>query len=96
MLKERPIDFSQKYINTHYLELRIPARKSDGDFALPANYFHLWPRGDFMLIALANQDRSFTCTLFMPLDKFNAIKDKNDLNIFFETHFSDAYKLFDT
>ena len=26
---------------------------------------HIWPRGNFMLIALPNQDGSFTATLFL-------------------------------
>ena len=27
---------------------------------------HIWPRGNFMLIALPNADGSFTATLFLP------------------------------
>ena len=27
---------------------------------------HIWPRGDYMLIALPNEDGSFTATLFLP------------------------------
>ena len=38
----------------------------EDDFAMPANYLHIWPRGHFMMIALPNQDKSFTVTLFMP------------------------------
>jgi kynurenine 3-monooxygenase len=40
------------------------------DFAMPPNYLHIWPRGQFMLIALPNQDKSFTVTLFMPTQKY--------------------------
>jgi len=29
---------------------------------------HIWPRGNFMLIALPNRDGSFTCTLFLPFE----------------------------
>ena len=32
------------------------------------NVFHLWPRGDFTLIALANMDKTFTVTLFAPYE----------------------------
>ena len=35
-------------------------------FAMPENYLHIWPRGQFMMIGLPNQDKSFTMTLFMP------------------------------
>ncbi len=27
---------------------------------------HIWPRGGYMLIALPNEDGSFTATLFLP------------------------------
>ena len=47
-----------------YKELTIPAR--DGDFALDPGALHIWPRGESMMIALPNPDRSFTCTLFWP------------------------------
>ncbi len=36
---------------------------------MPPNYLHIWPRGTFMLIALPNQDKSFTVTLFMPKEE---------------------------
>ena len=29
---------------------------------------HIWPRGDYMLIALPNEDGSFTATLFLPME----------------------------
>ena len=35
-------------------------------FAMEPNVFHLWPRGEFTLIALANMDKTFTVTLFAP------------------------------
>ena len=36
-----------------------------GEFALADyNCLHIWPRKDFMLIALPNPDKTFTCTLF--------------------------------
>ena len=50
-----------------YKEFTLPA-SGDGDFALDPNALHIWPRGDFMLIALPNRDRSFTATLFLPLE----------------------------
>ena len=37
-------------------------------FAMPPNYLHIWPRGQFMMIALPNQDKSFTVSLFMPVE----------------------------
>jgi kynurenine 3-monooxygenase len=46
-----------------YKELLIPAR--DGKPQLATDALHIWPRGDFMLIALPNADASFTATLFL-------------------------------
>jgi kynurenine 3-monooxygenase len=46
-----------------------------------------------MLIALPNQDGSFTCTLFMPIEIFESIKNDKQLIIFFEKYFKDAIDL---
>ncbi len=55
---EEPLDHG-------YKELTI-AVGDDGDFQLNPNALHIWPRGDFMLIALANPQKDFTATLFLP------------------------------
>jgi kynurenine 3-monooxygenase len=57
---------SESLLDHGYKELSIPPAPN-GDFALEPNALHIWPRGDFMLIALPNTDRSFTATLFLPL-----------------------------
>ena len=49
-----------------------------------------------MLIALANLDGSFTCTLFMKSkgkDSFESIKSNDDLIVFFEHNFNDLIPL---
>ena len=63
--QQYPFEYQQHYIDCCYKELLIPA--INNDFALEPNYLHIWPGKSFMLIALPNQDKSFTCTLFMPL-----------------------------
>jgi len=60
---------------------------------MPANYLHIWPRGQFMMIALPNQDKSFTVTLFMPTATFNTITDPASLKSFFMEHFPDSLDL---
>ena len=60
---------------------------------MPANYLHIWPRGQFMMIALPNQDKSFTVTLFMPRSVFEGISNGYDLVKFFEEHFPDSIPL---
>jgi len=59
-------DFRQDYLEYGYKELEMPPRH--GDFALEPNALHIWPRRSFMLIALPNQDRTFTCTMFWPFE----------------------------
>ena len=57
-------DFSQVWLEHGYKELHIPAA-ADGGFRLEKNALHIWPRHQFMMIALPNFDGSFTCTLFL-------------------------------
>ena len=68
MMKRPWFNYSQEYIPHAYLELCIPAT-AENEFAMPENYLHIWPRGQFMMIGLPNQDKSFTMTLFMPKAK---------------------------
>ncbi len=58
---------SEAPLDHGYKEFTVPAT-GDGDFALDPNALHIWPRGNFMLIALPNRDCSFTATLFLPLE----------------------------
>ena len=80
-----------------YKELVIPARLGHH---LATNYLHIWPRCNFMLIALPNSDGSFTCTLFMPNDAsqgemhFQMLRKSEAIETFFHSHFSDAVDLF--
>ena len=89
------INYSQTYLPHGYKELTIPPN-SDGDFAMFTNALHIWPRGDFMMIALPNPDKTFTVTLFMPWDGengFNQIKTEQQLMAFFESTFPDSIPL---
>ncbi len=64
MMKQDRFNYEQMYIPHGYKELTM-APTASGDFAMDPNALHIWPRKSFMLIALPNLDRSFTCTLFM-------------------------------
>lgn len=57
------------------------------------HYLHIWPRGSFMMIALPNQDHSWTVTLFMPFQKFCDLRSEKELLDFFYTQFPDAVPL---
>lgn len=59
------VDISQSFIEHCYLEMRIDPRRSDVDFKMSPNSLHIWPRGEFMMIALPNKDKTFFCTLFI-------------------------------
>merc|ERR1711892_296413 len=88
MMKRPRFNYSQEYIPHAYMELSI--LPIDGDIAMPPNYLHIWPRGQFMMIGLPNQDKSFTVTLFMPTATFENIKDRDSLLHFFNDNFRDA------
>merc|ERR1711970_1247356 len=92
MMKRPHFDFQQRYIPHLYMELCMPASPS-GDFAMPPNYLHIWPRGQFMMIGQPNQDKSFTVTLFMPTATFENIKDRDSLLHFFNDNFRDSIPL---
>lgn len=90
-------NYSQYYLEHGYKELTIPA--VNGGWAMEKEALHIWPRGQYMLIALPNLDGSFTCTLFFPFEgenSFQSIKDKETLNKFFNEIFPDAVPLMPT
>lgn len=83
-------NFSQHYIEHGYKELHMPPK--NGDFAMEPNYLHIWPRGKFMLIALPNPDKTFTCTLFLSFEgatSFASLQTDAAITGFFEQHFPD-------
>ncbi|MFL9837284.1 NAD(P)/FAD-dependent oxidoreductase [Flavobacterium sp. ST-75] len=89
MQRQSMFNYSQQFLNTGYKELNIPPN-ADGTHKLDKNSLHIWPRNDFMLIALPNLDGSFTCTLFMPFEgenSFEALKDRETLEKFFADYF---------
>ncbi|MFD0727200.1 FAD-dependent oxidoreductase [Lysobacter brunescens] len=78
-----------------YKELEIPPAL-DGGFRMEANALHIWPRGDYMCIALPNDERTFTVTLFMPNEgpiSFEATADGHAAKTLFERDFADAVPL---
>lgn len=92
MQKTDRFNYSQEYISAGYKELTMPPT-ADGDFALNPGALHIWPRGQYMLIALPNLDKSFTCTLFFPFEgaiSFESIKTPEDATAFFNEKFKDA------
>ncbi|HEX6191909.1 MAG TPA: NAD(P)/FAD-dependent oxidoreductase [Chitinophagaceae bacterium] len=94
-LQHERFEYQQHYIDCGYKELNIPALPS-GEFALEPNALHIWPRKDYMLIALPNLDKTFTCTLFFPFEgetSFSRLDTKEKVNTFFEKTFPDVVPL---
>ena len=89
--------FDKKPLGHGYKELTIPP--SSNGFRIEPNALHIWPRGNFMLIALPNMDKSFTCTLFMPIKgntSFETIETAKDITNLFKTYFPDVLDLIPT
>ena len=95
MQRQSMFDYSQEFLKIGYKELNIPANP-DGTHKLDPNSFHIWPRGEYMLIALPNLDGSFTCTLFMPFEGNNSLaelKDIKQVEDFFAKNFPDSIEV---
>jgi kynurenine 3-monooxygenase len=64
--------------------------------AIEANALHIWPRGNYMCIALPNAEGSFTVTLFLPNEgnpSFATIDSAAAARVLFERDFADALPL---
>ncbi|GAB3725986.1 NAD(P)/FAD-dependent oxidoreductase [Luteimonas pelagia] len=83
-----------------YKELEIPP-SPDGGFRIEPNALHIWPRGGYMCIALPNDERTFTVTLFLPNHArpaagepgFDTVRTGADVRALFERDFADALPL---
>ena len=95
IVEKADIQYVKKPLGHGYKELTIPPMKS-GKFQIEPNALHIWPRGNHMLIALPNNDCSFTCTLFFPMigkTSFETVKTEKDIFDLFQSQFPDAIKL---
>ena len=93
----RHVDLGQRLesLGHSYKELEIPPA-ADGGFSIEPNALHIWPRGSYMCIALPNDERTFTVTLFLPNDgdpSFATIRSGADARALFERDFADALPL---
>jgi len=90
LIQAREIDLEHGY-----KELSIPAAPQ-GRFRMANDALHIWPRGNFMLIALPNADGSFTATLFLPklgAVSFATLRDADGVDEFLTRNFPDAREL---
>ena len=89
---------SEEFSAHGYKELTIPPG-AGGEFRIDPNALHVWPRSEFMMIALPNQDPSFTATLFLAHTgehSFAKLQTSAQVRTFFDTHFPDAIPLLPT
>lgn len=80
--------FRTDWLDHSYKELTLPPA-SDGTHRLDPHALHIWPRGEFMLIALANPGGDFTVTLFAPTTTFDELTTSSQVDAFFEAEFAD-------
>ncbi|HEY3616874.1 MAG TPA: NAD(P)/FAD-dependent oxidoreductase [Candidatus Sulfotelmatobacter sp.] len=95
MLKLSRFNLSQQYLDYGYKELTIAAGPT-GRHVLETNALHIWPRGNFMLIALPNLDGTFACILFLPFEgpiSFAQLTTPSAAVEFFQSWFPDAVPL---
>ncbi|MDP4261885.1 MAG: NAD(P)/FAD-dependent oxidoreductase [Bacteroidota bacterium] len=94
-LQHDKFEYHQYYIDCGYKELTVPAGPGNS-FLMEKNALHIWPRKDYMLIALPNPDGSFTCTLFVPFEgelSFQKLTTEEEVTVFFEKTFPDILAL---
>lgn len=85
-------DAQHFYLKHGYKELAIPPDEA-GKLQIEENGLHIWPRKNFMMIALPNTDGTFTCTLFLPFEgelSFEQLNTEEDVMKFFKEQFPDA------
>jgi kynurenine 3-monooxygenase len=95
MMTRAPIELSQELLSHGYKELTIPPGPARS-FLLEKHALHIWPRGSYMLIALPNEEGSFTCTLFLPFKgplSFESLAAPADVHALFAAQFPDALGL---
>jgi kynurenine 3-monooxygenase len=89
------IEAREEDLEHGYKELSIPAGPR-GTYRMAHDALHIWPRGNFMLIALPNADGSFTATLFLSMRgpvSFEALTSPAAIERFVRTQFPDACDL---
>ncbi|MBC6612953.1 FAD-dependent monooxygenase [Hymenobacter sp. BT507] len=95
MQKTDRFNYAQSYLEYGYKELQIAADAA-GNWQLDKEALHIWPRGQYMMIALPNLDGSFNCTLFFPYEgetSFASLQTPTQVQDFFERVFPDAVPL---
>lgn len=94
--KELEIPALQDFPDGNLPENLIEAAARGERFAMEPNALHIWPRGNYMCIALPNAEGSFTVTLFLPNNgepSLVSVASADDAESLFRRDFSDALPL---
>lgn len=99
MHRVRDLGERSDFLDHGYKELEIPPT-AEGGFRIEPNALHIWPRGHYMCIALPNDEKTFTVTLFLPHHAdgsdgpaFDQLHDVAGARAFFEREFPSALAL---
>ena len=95
MVKQSDLGERTEFLGHSYKELEIPPA-TDGSFKIEPNALHIWPRGHYMCIALPNDEKTFTVTLFLPNEgdpSFATVRTAAEAKALFERDFADAVPL---
>jgi kynurenine 3-monooxygenase len=86
LMKFIPMTYQQQYIDMLWCQFHVPPT-TDGEYRLPPNYLHIWPQDESMFIALPNQDKSFTATLFLTRSGFEELDGSGKVVEYFDAKF---------
>lgn len=100
MVRRAGIGERTEFLDHSYKELTIPPAP-DGGFMIEPHALHIWPRGRYMCIALPNDERTFTVTLFLPNHAapgsgdpcFASVRSGAEVRALFQHDFPDALPL---
>jgi kynurenine 3-monooxygenase len=95
MMEHADSQCSEDLLAHGYKELTIAADAA-GKHRLAADALHIWPRGEYMLIALPNTDGTFTATIFLPYEgapSFSSLNADGAVEAFFQAQFPDVLAL---
>jgi kynurenine 3-monooxygenase len=94
-----PLGERSDLLDHAYKELEIPPA-AGGGFRIEPHALHIWPRGQYMCIALPNDEQTFTVTLFMAArddgsgaPSFETVATPAQARALFERDFTDAVPL---
>src|SRR5262249_57182876 len=87
LLRVPRTNFAKMVFPGGYRELTL--RGAAGDFPFCGNAIHIWPRGDFFMVALPNRDRTLRGTLVLPDDRTRELRTAAALDAFLKTYFPD-------